>query len=98
VRVFGAVEPTRLHGVPLGAAADVGSTEARFNRGLLERELEHALNNLPDEIAGQKVILEGDPADVLIDSGERACDLLVIGSRPKGLLPALLPQSVSYGV
>jgi nucleotide-binding universal stress UspA family protein len=97
LRVFGAVEPVRLHGAPV-PPVDVGSTEPRFNPDVLDRELEQVLAGLPDEIAGQKVILEGDPADALVDAGERACDLLVVGSRVKGLLPVFLPHSVSFGV
>jgi nucleotide-binding universal stress UspA family protein len=97
LRVFGVVEPVRLHG-SAAPPGDVGTTEPRSNRGALDRKLEQVLAELPDEIAGQKVIREGDPVDALVDSGERACDLLVLGARLKRLLPGFLPGSVSLGV
>jgi nucleotide-binding universal stress UspA family protein len=97
LRVFGVLEPVGLHGAAV-PPVDIGSTEPRFNREVLDQNLQQVVADLPAEIAGQKVILEGEPVDALVESGERATDLLVLGSRPKGRLAQLLPDSVSFGV
>jgi nucleotide-binding universal stress UspA family protein len=97
IRVFGVVQPVRLHGAAV-PPVDIGSPEPRFNRGALEANLEEVIHNLPREIGGQRVVLSGEPVDALIDAGERAADLLVVGSRPKGRLLGLVPDSVSIGI
>ena len=97
LRVFGVVQPVRLHGA-LVPPVDVGSPEPRFNRGALEASLDEVIDHLPREIGGQRVILTGEPAGALVEAGERAADLLVVGSHRKGRLLALVPDSVSMGI
>lgn len=97
LRIFGVVEPVRLHGAVV-PPVDLGSPEPRFNRGILEANLDEVIHHLPKEIGGQRVVLTGEPVDALINAGERAADLLVVGSRPKGRLLGLVPDSVSIGV
>jgi nucleotide-binding universal stress UspA family protein len=97
LRIFGVVQPVRLHGA-LVPPVDAASREPRFDRDALETNLDEVIDHLPREIGGQRIILTGEPADALVETGERAADLLVVGSRRKGRLLALLPDSVSMGV
>jgi nucleotide-binding universal stress UspA family protein len=94
LRVFGVVEPVRLAGAGVAPVLP-DPTDPRFNRNARDRELEEIVTSLPTEIGGQKVILKGDPVEALLGTGERAMDLLVLGSHGKGRLLRLLTESVS---
>lgn len=62
-----------------------------------EQRLEHALREVPDDVARSGKILVGDPAALLEEEGVEL-DLLIIGSRAEGRVGRLLHQSVSADV
>lgn len=64
----------------------------------LERELDELINGLPPGIGGQKVILDGDPAEALLDQGRYAADLIVFGSHGFGRFLRLVAGSVTSKV
>jgi nucleotide-binding universal stress UspA family protein len=97
LRVFGVVETVRLAGAAVTPVLP-DPADPRFNRDARDRELEEIVASLPTEIGGQKVILKGDPVEALLGTGERAIDLLVLGSHGKGRLLRLLTESISSAV
>lgn len=94
LRVFGVVEP-----VPVGelgpAIVDKGTLGPTFDEDSLDRELGGLIAELPSRVAGQKVLLHGEPAGALVDQGPHAVDLLVTGSRGHGGLAGGLLGSVT---
>jgi nucleotide-binding universal stress UspA family protein len=71
----------------------IGSPHGRLLTGL-EREL----RSLPEDVAAEARLLEGDPAGQLLEEAGRSIDLLVIGSRGRGAVGRAVAGSVSISV
>lgn len=95
--------PLRAFGVcpPLASQVGPDMTVPSLHSDLgerMERELDELLDVLPASLAGQKVVLEGDPADALLGLGARAADVMVFGSHGFSRIERLLGGSVTSAI
>ena len=94
VRLISAVEPVAFAswGPAIEVAGDHELTRERLEQA--RRDAEEAAAELRDRIEVETEVLEGDPADVLVERSADV-DLLVCGSRGYGLLRQVLLGGVS---
>jgi nucleotide-binding universal stress UspA family protein len=90
LRIFGVREPLTsalAPGVAVPPAIDLHEH--------LENEIDELIDSLPTRVGGQKIILDGDPAPVLIGQGRFAADAMVFGCHGFGRILRLLAGSVT---
>jgi nucleotide-binding universal stress UspA family protein len=94
LRAFGVLEPLVANISPAGPLP----LDDHVVGDRLEEELDELLDRLPASVAGQKLILAGDPARALLAQGPRAADLMVFGSHGFGRFLRLVGWSVTSPV
>jgi nucleotide-binding universal stress UspA family protein len=82
-----------LMAIPVGDVA--GDLDAA--RGAAERMFEEELSGVEAEVAVERQLVEGDPAESILEQAEGA-DLVVVGSRGHGGIKTALLGSVSNHV
>lgn len=87
-----------LVGGPVVPPVDVSGLEQAL-KSEHERLLEEALREVPDDVSVTRVLCEGPASKAILDEARRGNhDLIVMGSRGRGEVSAMLLGSVSHQV
>lgn len=93
IRIFGVREPLTSTLAPMVAIPATTNVHGR-----LEAEIDALIDSLPADVAGQKVMLQGDPASALLDQGRLAASAMVFGCQGFGRVLRLIVGSVTSQV
>jgi nucleotide-binding universal stress UspA family protein len=64
----------------------------------LEEDVDRLIDELPPSVGGQKVMLDGDAGQALVDQGRFASDAMVVGSHGFGRILRFMAGSVASSV
>jgi nucleotide-binding universal stress UspA family protein len=92
LRLWCAVAPTAARGLPPERYKELTG----YAHDIARRQLHHALASVPTEIGATTTVMDGEPAEMIVNEAIREdVDLVVVGSRGHGPLASVLVGSTA---